>query len=155
MSDESAGIADGLTKLPQRVGSLIELLTTLDQRVLQALDSLEQMSSSVSRFDGVGDSSDELVRDLQQRMAKLDERLNKDLDELHATLMAKIADVDIAGFNDRLDRLEQAVFNIERATISLDRAFEGGLEMLPDFLTKRLKGEGKKEAPAPPEQMPG
>lgn len=152
--DENQGIADSLTRLPQRVGSMIELLTTLDQRIIAALDSLEQMRTSVGQFDGVGDSSDELVRDVQARIEKFDERLNRDLDELHAALMAKLAEVDVAGFNSRLDRLEEAVLNIERATISLDRAFEGTLEMLPDFVTKRLKGEGKKEAPAPPEQMP-
>jgi predicted RecB family endonuclease len=155
VSDESSGIADSLTKLPQRVASVVELLTTLDQRILQALESLEQMSTSVSRFDEVGDSGDELVRDLQQRMAKLDERVHRDLDELNVVLKAKLADVDITGFNDRLDRLEQAIYNIERATVSLDRSFEGGLEMLPDFLTKRMKSEGNKEAPAPPGQMPG
>ena len=154
MSDETPGLADGLTKLPQRVASVVELLTTLDQRILQALDSLEQMSSSVSMFDEVGDSGDQLVRDLQQRMAKLDDRLHRDLDELNVLLKAKLADVDITGFDDRLDRLEQAIYNIERATVSLDRSFEGGLELLPDFLTKRMKAEGKKEAPAPPEQMP-
>lgn len=155
MSDETQGLTEGLTKLPQRVASVVELLTTLDQRILQALDSLEQMSSSVSRFDEVGDSGDELVRDIQERMAKFDERLHRDLDELNILLKAKLADVDITGFNDRLDRLEQAIYNIERATVSLDRSFEGGLELLPDFLTKRMKNEGKKEAPAPSEQMPG
>lgn len=155
MSDDSAGLTDSLTKLPQRVASVIELLATLDQRILQALDSVEQMRSSVTTFEGVGDSGDELVRDVRQRIAKFDERLNRDLDELRDTLRAKLADVDVAGFNDRLDRLEGKIENIERATVSLDRAFEGVMEMLPDFMTKRLKGEGKKEAPAPPEQMPG
>lgn len=154
MADDNAGLTDSLTKLPQRVASVIELLATLDQRILQALDSLEQMRSSVTTFEGVGDSGDELVRDVQQRIARFDERLNRDLDELRDTLRAKLADVDVTGFNDRLDRLEGKIENIERATVSLDRAFEGVMEMLPDFMTKRLKGEGKKEAPAPPEQMP-
>ena len=154
-SEESSGIADSLTRLPQRVATLLELLTSLDQRIIQALDSLEEMRTSVGTFEGVGATGDELVRDVQVRIERFDERLNRDLDEIREALMAKLAEVDVAGFNDRLDRLEQAVFNIERATISLDRAFEGTLEMLPDFITKRLKGEGKEEAPAPPEQMPG
>lgn len=153
--EDGSGIADSLTKLPQRVGSLIELMTSLDTRILQALDSLEEMRSSVSRVDAVGDSGDELVRDVRRRIATLDEKLNRQMDEVHSVLMAKLADVDLAGFNERLDRLEESIHNIERATVSLDRSFEGGLEMLPDFLTKRMKVEGKKEAPAPPEQMPG
>ena len=155
MAEEGSGLADSLTRLPQRVGSLIELMTTLDQRILQALDSLEEMRGSVSRVDAVGESGDDLVRDVRRRIATLDERLHRDMDEVHATLMAKLEELDPAGFNERLDRLEQAIYNIERATVSLDRAFEGGLEMLPDFLTKRMKVEGKKEAPAPPDQMPG
>lgn len=155
MSDENHSITDSLTKLPQRVGSLLELLATLDQRIMQALDSLEQMRTSVTAFEGVGDSGDELVRDVQERIAKFDERLHRDLDELRNTLREKLAEVDVKSFDARLDKLERSIENIERATVSLDRAFEGAIEVLPDFVTKRMKGEGKKEAPAPPGQMPG
>lgn len=144
MADDNAGITESLTKLPQRVASLVELLATLDQRIIQALDSLEQMRTSVSAFDGIGDSGDELMRDVQRRMAAFDERINRDLDELRA----KLADVDVASFEGRLERLEGSIQNIERATVNLDRTVQGVVESLPDFMTKRVKDS--KEAPAPP-----
>ncbi len=141
MSDDGSGITDAITKVPQRVAGLVELLTTLDQRIIQALDSLEQMRTSVSTFDGIGDSGDELVRDAQQRMVAMDERLNREMDELGAVLRAKLEDVDVASFEGRLDRLERSIENIERATVNLDRTVQGVVEALPDFMTKRVKGD--------------
>lgn len=149
MSEEIAGLTDGLTKLPQRVASLVELLATLDQKIIQALDSLEQMRTSVSTFDGIGDSGDELVRDLQRRIAAFDERMNRDLDELRA----KVADVDVASFEGRLERLEGSIQNIERATVNLDRTVQGVVEALPDFMTKRVKGDAHKEGSEPPDKI--
>ena len=120
MSDDG-GLVDSLGKVPQRFASMIELLTTLDQRILTALDSLEEMRSS---------------------MATLDERLNHDLGELRTAVQTKLDEVDLAGFEGRFGRLEQAILNIEKATINLDQNFAGALEALPDFMTKKMKGPG-------------
>ena len=136
-----------MTKLPQRVASLVELLATLDQRIIQALDSVEQMRTSVSTFEGVGDSGDELVRDVQRRIEIFDERMHRDLDELRDTLRAKFADVDVKAFEGRLERLEASIENIERATVNLDRTVKGVVESLPDFMTKRVKAEAKETGP--------
>lgn len=151
---EDQSFIDSLAALPARVTGLVELLTSLDQRVITALDSLEDMRGSITGFDTLGADGTKLIEDLRSRMVALDERVNQDLDELKALITSKLEEVDVAGFDARLDRLERSIVNIERATVSLDRSFEGGLEMLPDFLTKRMKGQGKKEAPAPPEEMP-
>ena len=139
-------------KAVERVSGIVELLTTLDQKILRALDSLEEMQGRVASFDDLGVDGRELVADVKTRLAALDERLNRDLDDVKDALMAKIGELDLAGFGGRLDRLEAAVFNIERATVNLDRAFEGGLEMLPDFLTKRLKAEGDRSPTVDPHQ---
>jgi hypothetical protein len=148
MTDESAGLADSLARLPQRVAALFELLTTLDQRILTALDSLEEMRRSIAPLEGVGKSGDELVEDLRATADRFEQRVNADLDELKDVLLAKLGDLDLGEFGGRLDRLESAVLNIERATVHLDQAFQGGLEILPDFVTKRLKAEGRKAAPS-------
>ena len=117
MSDDG-GLVDSIGKVPQRVAALVELLTTLDQRILTALDSLEEMRSS---------------------MGTLDERLNRDLDELRDSVRKKIDEFDTAGFEGRFGRLEQAVLNIEQATLNLDRNFASAIEALPDFMTKKMK----------------
>ena len=122
-------------------------MTTLDLRVRSALEGLEEMRRSVAPLESVGPVGDELVADVRARMARFDERLNADLDEVKEAILLKLEDVDVVGFNTRLDRLEAAVFNIERATMDLDKAFQGGLEILPDFVTKRLRPEGRDVEP--------
>ena len=154
MSDDSAGLTDSIARLPQRLAGLVELLTTLDTRIVTALDSLEEMRTSVSRFDAVGDSGDRLVADIEARVAAMDERLNRDMDEIKEAILAKLADVDVAGFDARFERMEAAMTNIERATVNLDRAFEGTLELLPDFVTKKLKQEGRRQVDPPVSEVP-
>jgi predicted RecB family endonuclease len=151
---ETDGLGSALGRVPERIATLVELVTTLDRRLLSALDGLEEMRTTVAGFENVGSAGDELIADLQERVARTDERINRDLDELKAAAMAKIGEVDLADLGPRIDRLESAILNIERATVSLDQAFEGGLEMLPDFLSRRVKKEGKKVAPSPDSAEP-
>lgn len=148
MTDDSGGLTDSLAKVPQRVAAIFELLTTLDQRILTALDSLEEMRRSMAPLEAVGKSGDELVEDLRATAERFEKRVNEDLDELKDVLLTKLGDLDLGEFGGRIDRLEAAILNIERATVHLDEAFQGGLEILPDFLTKRLKAEGRKAAPS-------
>ena len=154
MSEDSSGLTDSLTRLPQRIAGLIELLTTLDTRIVTALDSLEEMRTSVSRFDAVGEQGDRLVADLESRMAALDEKLNRDMDDLKAAVLAKLGELDLDSFGPRFDRLERALINVERATVNLDRNVEGALELLPDFMTRKAKREGRKKAAPPATDVP-
>ena len=149
MTEESAGLADSLARLPQRVASLLELLATLDQRIITALDSLEDMRRSIVPLETVGKSGDELVSDIRATADRFEQRVNRDLDELKEVLLEKLGDLDLGELGGRIDRLETAILNIERATVHLDQAFQGGLEILPDFVTKRLKAEGRKAGPSP------
>ncbi|HWL65154.1 MAG TPA: hypothetical protein VNP73_04185 [Actinomycetota bacterium] len=149
MSEDNGGLTDSIARLPQRVTALFELITTLDQRVLAALDSVEAMRKSIEPLEGVGASGDELVADLRGLMTRLEERANRDMDEIKELLMTKLGELDLGDLGPRVDRLESAVLNIERATVHLDEAFQGGLEILPDFVTKRLRTEGRKAAPTP------
>jgi predicted RecB family endonuclease len=149
MTEESGGLGDSLARLPQRIASLLELLTTLDQRIITALDSVEDMRRSIAPLEGVGQSGDELVADIRATSARLEERVNRDLDELKTILLAKLGELDLGELSGRIDRLESAVLNIEKATVHLDQAFQGGLEILPDFVSKRLRSEGRKAGPSP------
>lgn len=139
MSAETPSFTESFAALPQRVAALIELLTTLDLRVRAALEGLEDMRRSVAPLESIGDKGDDLLADINQRSAALDERLHRDLDDLKAELMAKLGELDLGAFGDRFDRLEAAIHNIERATVDLDQNFKAGMEALPDFVTKRMK----------------
>ena len=140
-------------KAVERVGGIVELLTTLDQKILRALDSLEEMQGRIAGFDDVGTDGRELIADIRDRFIATDARINRDLDDIKEVLMAKLGELDVGGVGRRLDRLEEAIYNIERATMNLDKAFEGSLEMLPNFLSRRLQGE-KKKAPQSDESPP-
>lgn len=153
MSADSGGPLP-IGKAVERVGGIVELLTTLDQKILRALDSLEEMQGRIAGFEDVGTDGRELIADLRDRFAATDARINRDLDDIKAVIMEKLGDLDVTGVGPRLDRLEESIYNIERSTTNLDKAFEGSLEMLPNFLSRRLQGEKKKapetdESPAP------
>ncbi|MDQ3878014.1 MAG: hypothetical protein M3290_06660 [Actinomycetota bacterium] len=146
MDDDTSGVSS-LASIPQRLAALLELLTTLDQRVIATLDGLEDIHRTVTGFDELSARADSVAADLEKRIAVMDERLHRDLDELKALLIEKIGEVDVRDVGGRLDRIEQAMVNIERATIRLDQTVEGGLEALPDFMSKRVKAEKRKVPP--------
>lgn len=150
----ASGLGDSLTRLPQRVAALIELLTTLDTRVLGALDAIDNMQRSVTAFDPVGEQADQLVADARLRLASLDDRLRKDMDELKTALLAKLDELDVKSMGPRLDRLERAVFNIEKATIGMNRTLEGSVEALPGFMTRKIKEDGRKGSQDPTGEGP-
>ena len=151
---EARSDAGGLGGALERVSALVELLATLDLRVRAALESLEDMHGTVTGFDELGRRGELLVDDVRARVANLDDRLNRDLDDVKAKLLAKLDELDLSGWDERIERIERAVFNIERATVDLDRAVEGSLEMLPDFMTRRLRSEGDKKVPTPTSDDP-
>lgn len=138
--------------LIERFSGLVDLVTRLDVKIVAALESLEEMRTTVTGFESMSTRGETVLADLQQRIARMDQRLHSDLDEVMGTIKERIAGLDLDDIGGRLQKLETAVFNIERATVNLDRAFEGGLEMLPDFMQRRLKGEGRKLAPKPTDE---
>jgi hypothetical protein len=148
VASDAEGLGSSLTKLPERIAALVELLATLDLRVRAALDGLEEMRTTVTGFESLGTEGDRLAADLRARIEKTDDRINRDLDDLKAAVMAKIGEVDLTDIGPRFQRIEEAILNIEIATVNLDQNFEGGIEMLPNFLTRRVREEGKKAAPA-------
>jgi len=139
---------DASTRLPQRLMALLELLTSMDTRVASTLDAIDQMKTSVTAFDPAREDIEQLVSDLRLRVARTEERINADLDEIKEALLGKLGELDVTALGPRLDRLEEAVFNIERATVNMDRTLEGGVGLLPDFLTRKVRAEGRREAPA-------
>jgi hypothetical protein len=132
-----------LSKVTDRVGNLVELLTTLDKRILATLDSLEEMRSAVGTLSTGGE---DLVADIRRRMDSFDQRINADLDEIKAELLTRLGEMD--GFAERFDRLESSLGNIEKATVHLDQTMSGMVESLPDFLSRRIKPEGEASPPS-------
>jgi hypothetical protein len=132
----------------ERVGALVQLLTTLDMRLVAAMDSIDEMRGALASLESLGAGGEDLVADLRESSARLEARINRDLDEIKEAVLAKLGDLDVDGIGVRLDRLEQAIFNIERATVHLDESFIAALESLPDFMSKRVKAGGPKGPPA-------
>jgi chromosome segregation ATPase len=141
---ETAG-GSHLSKVTDRVGNLVELLTTLDKRILATLDSLEEMRSAVSALDSLSTGGEDLVADIRRRIARFDERIHEDMGEIKSELLSRLGQME--GFEDRFERLETSLANIERATVHLDQTMSGMVESLPDFMSRRIKSEGGEEPP--------
>jgi hypothetical protein len=135
-----------LLKVTDRVGNLVELLTTLDKRILATLDSLEEMRSAVSALDSLSTDGEDLVADIRRRIARFDERINADMDEVKTEILARLGEME--GLAGRLDTLERSLASIEKATVHLDQTMTGMVESLPDFMSRRIKPEGGGDPPA-------
>jgi hypothetical protein len=127
-----------------RLTNLVELVSTLDVRVTNALEGLEEMRTSVTGLDPVRDDVAELIGDLRNRLDAWDERLNRDLDDLKSLAIEKLRDLDLSDLTARFDRLEASMQNVERATTNMDHSLSGSMEALPDFLSRRIKNETAK-----------
>jgi predicted RecB family endonuclease len=147
---QDGGIPSLLTGAVERVTALTDLLTSLDRKVIETLDAVKEMRVTMDGFQGLSDSSDELVADLRVKIDRIDARLNKDLDDIKVVLIEKLEGLDLTSLGPRFDRLEAAVLNIERATMNLETAMEAGLEAMPDFVSKRVKEQMKQREVQPP-----
>jgi hypothetical protein len=127
-----------------RLANLVELVTTLDVRVTNALEGLEEMRTSVTGLDPVREDVTELMADLRTRLDAWDERLNRDLDDIKNLAMEKLRDVDLNELNARFERMEASMRNVERSTTNMDHALSGSMDALPDFLSRRIKNEAAK-----------
>ena len=141
----------------ERVTALTDLLTSLDKKVIETLDSVKEMSATLEGFQGVSGDTEDFVADLRVKVDRIDARLNRDLDEIKEVLIEKLNGLDLTSLGPRFDRLEAAVLNIERATTNLETAMEAGLEAMPDFVSKRVREQMKQReggAPPPVESSP-
>ena len=143
-----------------RLGNLVELLTTLDVRVTNALEGLEEMRTSVTGLDPVRDDAQLMMADLKQRLDVWDRRLGDDLaelkalaieklnglDELKALAMEKLGSLEVNDVGDRFDRMERALLSVERETKALNSVLQGSVEALPNFMSKRVKQDARKKA---------
>jgi hypothetical protein len=133
-----------------RVTALTDLLTSLDKKVIETLDSVQDMRSTLEGFQGVSGDAEALVADLRAKIDKVDARLDRDIDDIKAVLIEKLQGLDLNSLGPRFDRIETAILNIERATMNLETAMEAGLEAMPDFVSKRVREEMSKRGSAPP-----
>lgn len=152
----------------ERLGNLVELITTLDVRVTNALEGLEEMRTSVTGLDPVRDDAELMMADLKERLDVWDRRLDDDLrelktlaveklnglDELKALAMEKLASLDLNQIDARFEAMQRSLTNVEKSTSELNQVFQGSVEALPNFMTKRVVQERRKRSNTGPEPLP-
>lgn len=77
----------------------------------------------------------QILRDTHRILTKLEQTVDR-LDAQAQELADKFEGADLSP--KRLDRLEEAVLNIERATLTLEGSFTAGISALPQRLQQRL-----------------
>ena len=122
-----------------RVANFGRLLSTFDRRLLDAFDTLDQLGETTRGLDLLSGDGSDLVADVRERIDRWDARLDADLREVKAALLAKIGEIDVGSLNGRLTALESSLRNIEIAVTQLDTVVEGTVEAAPDFVTRRVK----------------
>lgn len=146
--EQMQGALGGLEGLRDETDGLVDdvrrRIEVVDDRVNRMLDDVKALL----------ERGGEVMTDVEKRIDSLDRRVHRDLDDFRAVIDTKLGDLDLLTFVTRFDRLEQAVLNIEEATTNLDRAVEGTVGSLPEFVQKRVREEGRKIAPAGARDVP-
>ncbi|MFN2525923.1 MAG: hypothetical protein ABR505_06625 [Actinomycetota bacterium] len=127
-----------------RLASALGFFASLDRRLASAFESLEEMRRQLRDLGSLGARGDDLMTDVQRRIETFDRRAHSDLDQLKAALLEKLDQVDVKGFEARLDRIEVTMSNIEKATVSLNTTMSASVEALPGFMTRKIKAEGQR-----------
>ena len=138
---------DGRPRGPiQRVTAVASVVATLDQRIVDLFEALEELRTSAGSVSQLSDDAAELMADLRARMDRLEAKLRIDSDELKNAVLAKLDDVDIENFGERMSGVEKAIFSIEAAVTRLDRLVSGMVDSVPDFITRRVKSRSVQAA---------
>lgn len=146
--------ADKSEGLSGRLPRLVEPFSGLDKRARAMLEGLEKVYGAIAGLPELVAESRELVGELRARAARLDQRINRVVDEIEELARQKIAQVDVEGLASSLRRMEEAILNIERSSFNLDRSVEGSLESLPERFVRRARREAEKIDPTrPPEEQ--
>ncbi len=127
-----------------RVAQAVDAVTSLDRRIvsgLRVLDRIERMADDLERLvlEGVV-----LVHDLRTRLPRLDDTMAR-LDRV----LRDLESVDRAAVAERMRRLEDAIYNIEKATVTAGRKFDGIIESLPGRMSDRIERLGHESTPLP------
>ncbi|MFL5798730.1 MAG: hypothetical protein ACJ77A_12465 [Actinomycetota bacterium] len=130
---------NGVGSVTERMAGIGRLLTTLDQRLLETFDTLDRVGEASAALDGLASDGTDLVADLRSRMERLDRKVRADMNELKQALLAKLDEVDLSGFDERLQGLEVSIRNIETAVTRMDRVVEGAVEGAPGFVKRRVR----------------
>ena len=149
MDAELNGDARGAGPI-QRVTAMASLVATLDRRIVDLFDTLEQLRSATPGLSQLSDEGADLIAYLRSRMDRIEAKLRIDADEVKNALLAKLDGIDLQGLAIRMNRVEQAVFNIEAAVTRLDRLAGGMVESAPDFIARRVKSNAGE-----PDEEPG
>jgi predicted nucleic acid-binding Zn-ribbon protein len=127
---------ESLASIPQRVGALVRLLTTLDQRLVETFETVERVGEAAAGLEALQTDGADMLQDARRRVTKFEKRVNADLDEVKAAVLAKLEQVDVADVKRRITRLEK------RVNADLDELKTAVLDKLADVdvedLTRRL-----------------
>jgi len=123
----------------QRVGAVAGVIATLDRRIVDLFESLDELRRTSATVSQLSDEGSDLLQDLRDRLDRIEAKVRVDTDEVKNAVLEKLGEIDAQGLGPRLDGVEKAIFNIETAVTRLDRLVSGMVESVPDFITRRVR----------------
>ncbi|MFN2544184.1 MAG: hypothetical protein ABR600_06380 [Actinomycetota bacterium] len=128
----------------ERLTALAGLVTSLDQRVVEAFDALARVGAASTELERLTAETSDLIGDLRGRLDRLEARLYSDLEDLKSAALAKLDDLDLKSMGGRMNSLEVAIQNIERAVTRVDSLVEGVVDTVPEFITRRVRARAER-----------
>ena len=123
-------------------GSLMRLAASIPPLLAEALHAANRTVAAVNGLVDLVEEGADLVHDLKDLVARLEPVV-----VLGQNVAAKVDPDELIA---RVELIEQALLNTERASINLDKTIEGSIESLPNVLSRRAKRESKKIDPTRP-----
>src|SRR2546429_108717 len=77
-----------------RVTAVASLVATLDRRIVDLFDSIEELREATAGVSRLSEDGAELVTDLRSRLDRLEAKLRIDVDEIKNAVMSKLDAID-------------------------------------------------------------
>ena len=123
-------------------GALARHAASVPPLLAEALHTANRTLAAVNDLVDLMEEGADLIHDLKDLVARLE--------PIVALGQEAAAKVDPDELIARVERVEQALLNTERASLNLDKSIEGSIESLPNVLSRRAKKESQKIDPTRP-----
>lgn len=140
-----ADSADGYSDRPGFAVDPAEVVGFLGRRLGDAVGFVGRVGRLVGDVEDFVREGTLLARDARARISAVDDGFRT-----FERLLERVERIDYEALSRRVSRLEEAVLNIEQASVTASQKFDGLVAVLPDRLARSIEDKGESESRLPP-----